>query len=824
MTARQIEQARADSARLAQATEVTRAISGGRPPVLKVDTATAVRRDSIAGAVYAAGTVSGSLVSGFDLRGRAGVQNLLVLGNKVHRARSEFAWLRARTPGATMVVAAQADSAMVKGFEIDSADVRFTLKADSGNVQAVVRQYPGPTERRGREYALKADYALLPDRHELRFDQVRLQFDTTVWRSTRPGAVQWGPPGIVFRTVELRNQQRGRIYVNGMIGADSSAHLDLALDQFEIGDVVALAQTDVHASGKLTLAARVDGTTHDPRVSGALALNGATYGGTAIPDLRGTLAYANAKLTSKLEASRGGAPLARVASVLPVNLAAGAVGPRLDRTAPLQVDIDADSLPLDVLPKLTDAVTDVRGRAMGAVRVRGSIGAPEAVGALALDLGSFRVVPNGMRVRDLVGYMRIQGDTVIVDSLAGFASGGRVRVTGGIGIADLLHPAMDLQVAAHNALVLDTDQGRARADAQLAIFGPFERVYVSGTVRVRNGVLYIPESDHKETISAGDPAVFNVIDTSVVSDRELMPAQSPLLANLRMDIGLRVDRDTWVRSKDANVEVYSDGDLVIHVDRRRQALALEGVLGTDRGEYTYLGKRFQVTRGSATFIGTPELNPTLQATAEYEVRIPGREALFIRLVIGGTLQSLNLALESDAQPPIPQSDLISYLAFGRSSSSLLQVGGSSLGTGNSGGGVVGSVGALASQQLASVALDAAVSELEGQAARSLGADVFNITPADLPAEVWRPDVSAFFRGTEIEYGKYLTTRNYLAFQGRPLDPQSVPGLRYQLRESRGLRVELSFEPRYLLQEPTLGVQPPVSTGVFGAFVIREWRF
>ena len=41
-----------------------------------------------------------------------------------------------------------------------------------------------------------------------------------------------------------------------------------------------------------------------------------------------------------------------------------------------------------------------------------------------------------------------------------------------------------------------------------------------------------------------------------------------------------------------------------------------------------------------------------------------------------------LTLQSDAQPPISQSDLLSYLAFGRSSSSLLQNEGSSASSGN----------------------------------------------------------------------------------------------------------------------------------------------
>ena len=53
------------------------------------------------------------------------------------------------------------------------------------------------------------------------------------------------------------------------------------------------------------------------------------------------------------------------------------------------------------------------------------------------------------------------------------------------------------------------------------------------------------------------------------------------------------------------------------------------------------------------------------------VRLPAQQALTIRILVGGTLNSPALSLDSDAQPPMTQSDLISYLAFGRTSSSLL---------------------------------------------------------------------------------------------------------------------------------------------------------
>jgi hypothetical protein len=201
------------------------------------------------------------------------------------------------------------------------------------------------------------------------------------------------------------------------------------------------------------------------------------------------------------------------------------------------------------------------------------------------------------------------------------------------------------------------------------------------------------------------------------------------------------------------------------------------------------------------------------------VRLPAREAINIKILIGGTLKNPQIALESDAQPPIPQSDLLSYLAFGRSSSSLLQLEGTGLGAGDN---VVGAGAALASRQLAAVALGVFADQLSGEAARSMGVDVFNIAPADIQS-----DVGSFLRATEIEFGKYIKAHTFASVQLRP-DPAALrrPGLLLQHRFGglKGYSLETSLQPRYLLREPSLDPQAPTTTSVFSLFLIRNWRF
>jgi translocation and assembly module TamB len=473
--------------------------------------------------------------------------------------------------------------------------------------------------------------------------------------------------------------------------------------------------------------------------------------------------------------------------------------------------------------------------ANGRVTVNGPLPRPTIAGTLAVDSAAARLEPLGITLTRMAARLRVAGDTVTIDSIIGRSGAGTVRVAGSLGIAEPARPFFNLQLRTDNARVINNEQGRLTADAQIAAFGPYDGVRVSGGVVVRNGSIYLPESDGKDVqvLSATDPALFAVADTAVLADQELLPQPDPLIDNLQLNLNLRVDRDVWVRSREANVEVYTDGDLTVGVNRRgpTSTVSLAGVVNTERGQYEFQGRRFEIVSGQATFLSGPTIDAALQAAAEYEVQQPGRQTLNIRLVIGGTVSNPRLALESNSQPPLTQSDLLGYLAFGSSTSSLLQQQGSSLagggGTGGAGGGVTGAARSVVQNQFAGIALGVMVDQFERSIARSLRADVLNVTAGDLPAAFGPGGALGFLQATEVEYGRYLSTQSYLAVVTR-LSPDAFAnagvGLRYQYRTRLGLDLETTYQPRYLLEPPTLGEQVFRAIPVFGLFLTRETRF
>ncbi|HET7457630.1 MAG TPA: translocation/assembly module TamB domain-containing protein, partial [Gemmatimonadaceae bacterium] len=419
--ARALARARADSAQVAEREAVASAATGrvprSRRERLTVDTA-AVRGDSLAGSLYAAGVIRGGLQR-FDLRGRAGVDSIVAFGSTVRRGRIEYGWTGAMTPASAFAVGAQLDSATVGGFALDSVDARATYRKPGGSLAVVVKQ------EENRAYSVVADYAFHPDHNELHWTDVTMRLDTTRWVATRPGGVRWGPKGVEIETLELRNGPAGRIYVNGLLPTEGEGDLQVAVDNFQVGDVIALAESDVEANGRLSLGLNFSGTLRRPRFRGAIGVVDADYRGAELPDVKATFAYERRRLDAKATLLRGtGAPMAVAEGSVPVNLAMASVtGPRLRQNSSITLDVTADSLPLELLPQVTDAVADVRGLAQGVVKVRGTVHDPKLAGALALTSGQIRVVPAGITLRQVAGSVRMAGDTIVVDSIVGYSGG-----------------------------------------------------------------------------------------------------------------------------------------------------------------------------------------------------------------------------------------------------------------------------------------------------------------------------------------------------------------------------------------------------------------
>jgi translocation and assembly module TamB len=809
------------------------AIATGRAPlpapetdVTPVDTLVlaGIPRDTIAGSIDAEGVVRGNIEL-FDVMGTAEVEDLVLGGQYIGWGEAEYAWIRRSAPTPIIEIDATAERLIVEGFALDSARASVVHRGDrEGAGRATVAAWQDDDT----DYRADAEFTLARDRSELLLHDLDVRLDTISWRSTGPGRIVWQDDLVEVEGFELASDQGGLIRLDGRLPIEGEADLHVVLREVELAHIGLLLQDDSDISGRVSLEARVEGSLRDPSIEGVGILADAARNGQSVPDARIALAYRDTELTVDAELfEEEGRAFATAEATLPIDLSFGdRAGPRLlDR--PLAVDVRADSLPLEGIGALTDQLSDVDGIVAGEFSVRGTWTDPVTEGEMTVDQARFRVEGTGVRYRDVAGSLRLAASELVVDSLVGRA-GGPVRVTGVIDLSTLTEPGFDLEITADNAWAMRTDDVQLRIDADLQVTGPFDRVVISGDARTRRGVIYVAEARDKSVVHLDDPDMLDTLEGRLLAAaEEVLDTPSPLLANLEVDVDLRIEPDTWVRSTDYNVEIYTPaelGPLHVRLDQRAGRLTLEGTVNSDRGDYSFMGRRFQVRRGGATFVGASTPDPLLQVSAEHEVDMPGREAFSIRVLLGGTLLNPSLTVESDARPPIEQTDIFTYIALGHSAGALLGQQGSSLGgQGAPSGELGGNVAGLATTQMAALAANMMIDQFESEMARELGLDVLHIAPANLPSELFSGRFQDLFRGTEVEAGRYIGPRLFAGLRTR-LTTETRPGATLEYSTPAGFRWTTNYEPRYLPPEPTLREVEPQRTSVFGAFVFREWRF
>src|SRR5207237_8518434 len=134
-----VARAKADSTRIARATEVERAATGRVLPRTVVDTPTTLRKNEVSGSVRADGVATGN-IRNFSLKGTASGTNVVARGNSVGTFTADYDWINARTPQSEVSVHAQARAVSAAAFNLDSVGAKLTYHRRNGRRHVAVNQ------------------------------------------------------------------------------------------------------------------------------------------------------------------------------------------------------------------------------------------------------------------------------------------------------------------------------------------------------------------------------------------------------------------------------------------------------------------------------------------------------------------------------------------------------------------------------------------------------------------------------------------------------------------------------------------------------------
>ncbi len=811
--------------------------------------------DTLRGAFTVRGQIAGSADTldplGLSVSAIGDGRELLFRGSSAGRVHATVT-LGQLLRGGTGTMSLTVDSARVAGIDVASVAGRAMLR--DGVAERFSADARTPSESRItvaggviRTDAVAATNASTVAVNTVTIDTLDIRVDSAAARRRgfsllAPAVLQLsaGTAGTIgtLDSLVLVHSDTGRIAVRGAIGDSGVVNGRLDADRVPLFDIGRLLRTSQLSGGSASGVAQIAGTRERPQIDGTVAVSDALVGRIRIAGLNLRAHYDTLRLAVDGALNVDGRPALQANGVLPLDLALYS-GRRRQLEAPLTGRLLSSRTDLSLLEALFPDVTRARGSLSTDITLGGTWRRPRLSGGLVMDIAALSLENLGIRLEGASANIVLAGDSVYLRRFRAVSGAptDTLGVSGVVAFTDAANPVFDLTLAANNFLAIDKTRTASltlTTTTPLTLTGPQSGARVRGAMRVDRGRVYINALTQRRGLDLEDN--FDLIDTTSLGVNSLLPtAPNALVQNLVLDnVRVNIGDDVWLRSPEANLKMGGTLRVMRSVGRDGTAarLALSDSLTVERGTYQLnLGiarPNFDVERGVVRFFGDPDLEPALDVTALHTVRETransNRQSVRIRVSIGGSIARPTLALASADNPPLPESDMLSYLVTGEPASALL--GSNSY-----------------ADQGATLALRLASSYLSSRLAGGRF-DVVQVEPTALaPGEAanLRDNGLGILASTRVGLGFQVARNSYISLSGGlcGLAPQTSGGgdalqlfaqglgVKFERRFEGGLAVALGLEPASSAQacgRPGISRTFQQTPPQIGIDFFRSWTF
>ena len=767
-----------------------------RDSTLPVDTTAQVsvaqQQVRLGGAAQADLTLSGSLDT-LTVKGLAKVADLRYQNIATPAASATFEWTGGQRPRTTIGIASDSIRVGLQGF--NNVNVALAGWTDSLSwAGSLDYETMAGLSGGGRWWKRSGAWVLS-------LDTLTAKLPVHTWRLVRPADIAIGDSVIAFTTLDLETDDHaGSLEMNGQLPRIGSGQLVISGKGISLTDMYALMGKDTTGiAGALAMDVELTGTAASPTISGTGSAGDLVLGDFRAPFVQGVFDYRNQRLDANLLLWRTGVNVLRVEAQLPLDLALMKVK-RRQLPGDLFIRAHADSVNLALLEAFTPNVRRVSGLLQTDVEVTGSWEAPRMSGFLEVINGGVTLPSLGVRYGNMNGRFTFSGDSMTVPRFRITSGEGDLILSGSVRLPKLTSPELNLTLNATNFLAINNPTFLTlEASGQGTLTGPVYGATLTGDMVANSGVLHFADLLTKRIVNLSDPEVQGLVDTSLVRTQKLGAAfESVFLDSLRInDLRLTVGDQFWLRSSDANIQL--EGSVL--ANKFGKQYRFDGTFTAVRGTYTlhigFVSRDFQVERGTVRYFGTPDLNAELDIQATHLVQTQ-QEDVPIVAKITGTLLLPKLSLESTIRPQPTESELVSYLMFGRPTPEIPGIGAADAGQ---------------SQAALETGLAYLGSALSSEIQRTLISDIglpidfFEIRSGsgNLFNSVGRNQITA---GWQLGSKTFFTINAGFCYDLSNLGAKSIgTGLEYRL--SRNFRIQSSYEPVISCRpagSPTPGLQ------------------
>jgi hypothetical protein len=295
---------------------------------------------------------------------------------------------------------------------------------------------------------------------------------------------------------------------------------------------------------------------------------------------------------------------------------------------------------------LQGLVSNIRssGRASLAAAFEGPLRQPNVSGSMRIDDGRIRHFDLPHALENVSGPLRFDSRGVSLDEVTARLGGGPVRFGGRIDLEGYLPNRLDVSMIGENMRLRFPEGMRSVVDADLALTGTVDSATLGGNVTVRSAIY----TRRFETggglidLAGGPPSVEG--------------AAASLAGGLPLRYDVQINAPSTLRIENNQARIQATADLQLRGTFERPLLF--GQAQIDRGEVTFEGRRYAITRGTIDFNNPTRIDPFFDIETETRVRVPG-ETYRITLRAAGTFERFTPQFTAD--PPLAEVEILALL-------------------------------------------------------------------------------------------------------------------------------------------------------------------
>lgn len=484
--------------------------------------------------------------------------------------------------------------------------------------------------------------------------------------------VNFNPKHLVLANLELESDKQV-IRADVTLDSQTSYDIKVKFDSLAIWPLRYLNPQLASIDGRLSLDIKGKGHFAKPQLAVRWDLDNLAWEKIKINKIKGDLDYQNDLAQMDLEINRSNEETVTLKGYLPFH--ADISQQEFDLLRDDQLSLDLQVTPLD-LANLNDFIgsgKELSGSLKASGKIENTLNNLQLKATLLLGDVDFKLPAWGIDYRNInVDFQAKQNMLELKELSLTSGKKGYLKLKGStlVNLKDTQLDSLKFFLNAKNWQVLKNRDMDLMVDSKIELAGNSQYPTFSGYLNVQRASLYLP------TLLGGDKKKANLttpllLANSTANEEEEKTEtkqrknSSQILKNLRGNMTLSFPHNTWLTSKEMNLELGGELEII----KNSPDFALSGSIMVVRGNYTIYGRKFKISSGNIYFQGESDMNPEIDLIADYVLRNSAGEKVTLSIEITGRLQEPELQFMLD-DSQISEGDGVSYIIFGKSTAEL----------------------------------------------------------------------------------------------------------------------------------------------------------